>query len=427
MGRRGALLGDRAHLPEHRRRHLPASRPARDPRGGRGGHQHHLQDPLQRCRGDDRRPAGRGRPRRRAQIVDQLLAEGVGAGRVSSATIRTNGAGKLPRRRARSTIATSWTRCSASCARSRASPPSSTSRPAPPRSAAAASAAPSPIPTAASFINPRVCEGCGDCSVQSNCIVDRAAARPSSAASAQINQSTCNKDFSCVKGFCPSFVDDRRRGAAQARRRPREGARGGAVRQPAAAGAVRARTARYNVCVAGIGGTGVLTVGALLGMAAHLDGLSATVLDFTGLAQKNGAVVSQVRIAPAGQRDPRGRGIGAGETDLLLGTDSLVAGEPRCAAQVRRAGRGAIVLNGDEDADRRCRQPTATSTLPTDAHRRDALGRARRSRLPARARRASPTAAVRRQHRRQRADGRLCVAEGAAAAFARRVRGGDRG
>lgn len=102
----------------------------------------------------------------------------------------------------------------------------------------------------------------------------------------------------------------------------------------------------YNIYVAGIGGLGVLTTGALLGGAAHLSGMNATVLDFTGLAQKNGAVVSQVRIAPAGQ-DIHAVRIGAGETDLLLGTDSLVAASPDALAKLAQ-GRGAVVLNADE-------------------------------------------------------------------------------
>src|SRR5205823_3922125 len=145
-----------------------------------------------------------------------------------------------------------------------------------------------PDPDRRLFINPRVCEGCGDCTVQSNCI----AVEPVPTAfgtKRRINQSACNKDFSCSKGFCPSFVE----------------IEGAAVRKPdvnriAAEEAARlcdlpeptpvALDGVYNVYVAGIGGLGVLTTGALLGTAAHLAGLSATVLDFTGLAQKNGAV-----------------------------------------------------------------------------------------------------------------------------------------
>ena len=210
------------------------------------------------------------------------------------------------------------------------------------------------------FINARVCEGCGDCSVQSNCI----AVEPLPTAfgtKRRINQSACNKDFSCVKGFCPSFVE----------------IDGVALRKPDAdrikafeaerfadlpASAPLPLAGVFNIYVAGIGGLGVLTTGALLGTAAHLDGKSATVLDFTGLAQKNGAVVSQVRIAPADAPIHAVR-IGAGETDLLLGTDSLVAGSADALRKFAK-GRGTIVVNGDET-------PTADvvgdrdATLPT--------------------------------------------------------------
>jgi indolepyruvate ferredoxin oxidoreductase len=213
-----------------------------------------------------------------------------------------------------------------------------------------------PDPDRRLFINPRVCEGCGDCTVQSNCI----AVEPlptEFGTKRRINQSACNKDFSCTKGFCPSFVE----------------IEGAAVRKPDAdriaaeecerlrnlpVPAIVALNGVYNVYVAGIGGLGVLTTGALLGTAAHLAGLSATVLDFTGLAQKNGAVVSQVRIAPTGT-EIRAVRIGAGETDLLLGTDALVAASPDSLRKLAH-GRGTVVLNGDET-------PTADAVTDRDA------------------------------------------------------------
>jgi len=206
------------------------------------------------------------------------------------------------------------------------------------------------------FINPRVCEGCGDCSAQSSCI----AVQPLSTAEGvkrRIDQSGCNKDFSCLKGFCPSFVEIEGavlRGPDAARIASIEAERFAALPAPSlpALGSV------CNIYVAGIGGLGVLTIGALLGMAAHLDGLVSTVLDFTGLAQKNGAVVSQVRIAPAGSAIHAVR-IGGGETDLLLGTDALVAASPD-ALRKFAPGRGAIVLNADET-------PTADVVTDRDA------------------------------------------------------------
>lgn len=214
-----------------------------------------------------------------------------------------------------------------------------------------------PDPDRRLAINPRVCEGCGDCSVQSNCI----AVQPLETAygtKRRIDQSACNKDFSCLKGFCPSFVEIE--GAVIRKPDPERVAALEALYFPAlpapAAGA--ALDGAYNIYIAGIGGLGVLTVGALLGTAAHLEGLNATVLDFTGLAQKNGAVVSQVRIAPAGT-DIHAVRIGAGGTDLLLGTDAVVAAGVDALRKLAQD-RGAVVLNLDET-------PTADAVTDRDA------------------------------------------------------------
>ncbi len=172
------------------------------------------------------------------------------------------------------------------------------------------------------FINDRVCEGCGDCSVQSNCI----SIEPKETAfgrKRQINQSACNKDYSCVKGFCPSFVS----------------VLGGEIRKPDQA-QVKALEARvlaqlpeptpprlkdnYAILVSGIGGTGVLTIGALLSMAAHLEGKGVTTLDFTGLSQKNGAVVAHIKLAPS-PADIHVARIPDGGANLLLGCDMVAA------------------------------------------------------------------------------------------------------
>jgi len=213
-----------------------------------------------------------------------------------------------------------------------------------------------PDPDRRLFINPRVCEGCGDCSVQSNCIAVEPL-KTEFGTKRRINQASCNKDFSCVKGFCPSFVE----------------VDGPVVRKPDAAFVRQIEAERlaalpppviptidgsYNVYVAGIGGLGVLTLGALLGTAAHLSGMEATVLDFTGLAQKNGAVVSQVRIAPAGQPLHAVR-IGAGSIDLMIATDSLVAAGPDGLRKLAE-GKSALVLNTDET-------PTADAVMDRDA------------------------------------------------------------
>ncbi len=179
-----------------------------------------------------------------------------------------------------------------------------------------------PDPDRRVVINEAVCEGCGDCSVVSNCIsiepVETELGRKR-----RINQSSCNKDYSCVLGYCPSFVSVR---GGQLRKVTSEAVETGdgeifaGLPDPGAA----ACTEPFNIYVAGIGGTGVITVGALLGMAAHLEGRGCLLLDVTGLAQKNGPVASHVRIA----EDPdalHATRISKGAADLLLGCDIVVA------------------------------------------------------------------------------------------------------
>ena len=170
-------------------------------------------------------------------------------------------------------------------------------------------------------INELVCEGCGDCSVQSNCISIEPL-ETEFGRKRKINQSSCNKDFSCVKGYCPSFVSvagGRLRKAETRGTGIDEAALFAALPQPA----LPALDAPYNVLLTGIGGTGVVTVGAILAMAAHLEGRGASELDVTGLAQKNGAVASHVRIAktPGAIHATR---IGAGGADVAIGCDAVV-------------------------------------------------------------------------------------------------------
>jgi indolepyruvate ferredoxin oxidoreductase len=201
-----------------------------------------------------------------------------------------------------------------------------------------------PDPDKRVFINQAVCEGCGDCSVQSNCIsiepLETAHGRKR-----KINQSACNKDFSCVKGFCPSFVEiegARLRKPDDKRMQAMEAEFTAALRMPR----IAQLTGQFNVLVTGIGGSGVLTMGALIGGAAHLEGKGSTVLDFTGLAQKNGAVVSQVRIAPSPDLISAVR-IGPGAVDLLLGADIVVAAAADNAARLSSS-RSAAILNADQ-------------------------------------------------------------------------------
>lgn len=176
-----------------------------------------------------------------------------------------------------------------------------------------------PDPAKRVMINDLVCEGCGDCSVQSNCIsvepLETEFGRKRT-----INQSSCNKDFSCVKGFCPSFVT----------------IEGGQLRKPEKSAQddpasdvplpnTKEITNPYRILVTGIGGTGVVTVGALMSMAAHIEGKGVTVLDQAGLAQKGGAVTSHIHIAPTPE-DISAVRIPAGRADLLIGCDMVVAG-----------------------------------------------------------------------------------------------------
>lgn len=193
------------------------------------------------------------------------------------------------------------------------------------------------------FINPEVCEGCGDCSVQSNCI-SILPLETEFGRKRKIDQSTCNKDYSCVKGFCPSFVTVT--GAKIAVRTSGDSER---LKQliadlPEPVPAPLDETG-YNILVAGIGGTGVLTIGALLGMAAHLDGKGCTILDMTGMAQKGGAVTSHIRIGP----DPKGiyaSRLSEGMTDILVACDMVVGSGPAVLRTVR-PGHTAAILNTD--------------------------------------------------------------------------------
>jgi indolepyruvate ferredoxin oxidoreductase len=166
------------------------------------------------------------------------------------------------------------------------------------------------------WIHPEVCEGCGDCGVKSNCMsvepLETELGRKR-----RINQSTCNKDFSCVQGFCPSFVTVH---GGRLRRKARQDAARGA---PLQAPALPSVDGGYNIVLAGIGGTGIVTVGAILAEAAHLDNIRASVLDLTGMAQKYGAVMSHLRFMPVGAKLPSSR-LAEGEADTVIGCDLIV-------------------------------------------------------------------------------------------------------
>jgi indolepyruvate ferredoxin oxidoreductase len=198
-----------------------------------------------------------------------------------------------------------------------------------------------PDPQKRAFINELVCEGCGDCGVQSNCVSVEPLATEFGR-KRTINQSSCNKDYSCVKGFCPSFVTVEggrvRRGKALGE--------GAAVWPPLPEPAAAATDRPYNILVTGIGGTGVITVGALLGMAAHIEGRGVSVLDMTGLAQKNGAVMSHVRIGRRPE-DIHAVRIAAGEADCVIGCDMVVAAGAEAQSKMQ-TGRTRLVINSAE-------------------------------------------------------------------------------
>jgi indolepyruvate ferredoxin oxidoreductase len=194
-----------------------------------------------------------------------------------------------------------------------------------------------PDPAKRVFINDLVCEGCGDCSKTSNCVsvlpVETEFGRKRA-----IDQSSCNKDFSCVEGFCPSFVTVH--GGTLKRRLVRDLAE--EALPPLPEPAFPALDAPYGILVTGVGGTGVVTIGALLGMAAHLDGKGCTVLDMTGLAQKGGAVYSHIRIAARPEQIHAVR-IAAGGARLLLGCDLVVSASAEALSKLAPGSSRAIV------------------------------------------------------------------------------------
>jgi indolepyruvate ferredoxin oxidoreductase len=196
-----------------------------------------------------------------------------------------------------------------------------------------------PDPDRRVFINSRVCEGCGDCGVASNCL-SLTPLETEYGRKRAIDQSSCNKDFSCVKGFCPSFVTVH---GAKIRRSRAGSEADAALASLPDPGTLPDLARPWNILVTGIGGTGVVTIGALLGMAAHLEGKGVTVLDQTGLAQKGGAVLSHVRIAATPEAIHAAR-IPNGEGDLILGCDLAVAAGPEAMARMQ-AGRTRAFVN----------------------------------------------------------------------------------
>jgi len=213
------------------------------------------------------------------------------------------------------------------------------------------------------FINDRVCEGCGDCSVQSNCVAVQPLETPLGR-KRKIDQSSCNKDYSCAKGFCPSFV-----GVLGGKPRKRVGMLGGGTKvfmqrvQELPRPAPHGWSAPYDLLVTGVGGTGVVTVGALVAMAAHLEGKSASVLDFMGFAQKGGSVLSFVRLADIPARLNQVR-IDTQQADAVLACDLVVGASPDALVTVRH-GRTRILANTHEvPVAESLRNPDASLKMP---------------------------------------------------------------
>ena len=197
-----------------------------------------------------------------------------------------------------------------------------------------------PDPDRRIIINTRVCEGCGDCGVKSNCVSVQPLDTPFGR-KRTIDQSSCNKDFSCVEGFCPSFVSVH--GATPRKR----------AAQPVAAPALpqselpqpdlpALTQGTYGILVTGVGGTGVVTIGAILGMAAHIEGKGCGMIDMAGLAQKGGAVFSHVKLA-AKPDDIHAIRVAAGQADLVLGCDLVVSGSKKVLAAIRKGETGTVV------------------------------------------------------------------------------------
>jgi indolepyruvate ferredoxin oxidoreductase len=202
-----------------------------------------------------------------------------------------------------------------------------------------------PDPAKRAFINEFVCEGCGDCGVQSNCVSVVPKETPLGRKRA-IDQSNCNKDFTCVDGFCPSFVTVE--GAAPKKPKP-EPARAVATETPwpVLPTPEPAKSLRpYSIVVGGIGGTGVVTVSALIAMAAHVEKKGVTVLDVAGLAQKNGAVYAHIRICDDASKLYAVR-IASGGADLLMGCDMVTAGGDETISKLQ-AGRSKAIINAHE-------------------------------------------------------------------------------
>ncbi|MFK7939036.1 MAG: indolepyruvate ferredoxin oxidoreductase family protein [Roseovarius sp.] len=226
-----------------------------------------------------------------------------------------------------------------------------------------------PDPDKRVFINTDVCEGCGDCGVQSNCVsivpVETELGRKRA-----IDQSSCNKDFSCVKGFCPSFVTLE---GAQIRKEAATDLELPDLPEPR----LPKIDGTFNVVITGVGGTGVVTIGAVMAQAAQLDGKGAGMMEMAGLAQKGGAVHIHCRLAEKPE-DISAIRVATGECDALIGGDLVVSAGAKTLGLTRAGRTGAVVNNhevitGDFTRDSTFKLPFDRLELALQARLQDAV------------------------------------------------------
>lgn len=212
-----------------------------------------------------------------------------------------------------------------------------------------------PDPQRRVFINQAVCEGCGDCSRASNCLSVEPVETPLGR-KRRINQSSCNKDFSCLNGFCPSFVSVEggrvRKGVGVNASSSPDALLSASLPEPV----LPALHRTYGILITGIGGTGVVTIGQWLGMAAHLEGKTVSTLDMAGLAQKGGAVTSHVQIT-AGQGQLHATRIATGDADLLIGCDLIVSAGTDVLTRMRNETSCAVVNSANAPTAEFVRNP----------------------------------------------------------------------
>jgi len=202
-----------------------------------------------------------------------------------------------------------------------------------------------PDPAKRVFINQAVCEGCGDCSVASNCL-SVTPVETEFGSKRAIDQSSCNKDFSCLNGFCPSFVTIEGGGVRKGKAARKSDGAPAEMPLPPLPALPSVADRPYGVLITGIGGTGVVTIGAIMGMAAHIEGKGASVLDQLGMAQKGGAVISHVRIGATPEALHAVR-LAAGGADVLLGCDLVVSASTDALAKLE-PGRSRAIVNTHE-------------------------------------------------------------------------------